>query len=258
MSEIATVASWLREARSIAVMTGAGISAESGVPTFRGADGLWRSFRPEELATPEAFQQNPALVWEWYGWRRERIAGAEPNPGHHVLARLESRKPDFLLLTQNVDGLHRRAGSRQLVELHGNIWRARCTRDATHIFDERRQPPAEAHGGGAPCASNNAASLLPSCPSCGALVRPDVVWFGEALDRAVMQQAMTAIERCEVLLLVGTSGVVYPVAGLPSIARRHGARVVEINVEATPLSELADQVFRGPAGTVLPALEAAL
>jgi NAD-dependent SIR2 family protein deacetylase len=301
MSEIATVASWLRAARSVAVITGAGISAESGVPTFRGTDGLWRSFRAEDLATPEAFERNPELVWEWYRWRREKIAAAQPNAGHHVLARLESRIPDFLLLTQNVDGLHARAGSRRLVELHGNIWRSRCTKEAGRVFDESRQssvisrqslidveltdkpaPAAAATsesssqrprpelGGGAPSPEKRAAAhgdgggapsatdKCPSCPSCGALLRPDVVWFGEALDPVVVNRAIAAVERCDVLLLVGTSGVVYPVAGFPLVARRRGAHVVEINVEATPLSDVAHTVLRGTAGTLLPAVEAAL
>jgi NAD-dependent deacetylase len=267
MTETAKVASWVREARAVAVITGAGISAESGVPTFRGVDGLWRSFRPEDLATPQAFARDPRMIWDWYRWRRGRIAGAVPNPGHDVLARLESRVTDYLLLTQNVDGLHARAGSRQLVELHGNIWRARCTENAAHVFDEtppspdgeRATPRAvglEAGGGGAPPALNE--DDLPRCPSCGALLRPDVVWFGEALDGGLVDRALAAVRSCEVLLLVGTSGVVYPVAGLPSIARHHGARVVEINVEPTPLSEVADVVLRGPAGTWLPAIEAAL
>ena len=241
MSEIATVASWLRAARSVAVITGAGISAESGVPTFRGPDGLWRSFRAEDLATPEAFERNPELVWEWYRWRRAKIATAQPNAGHHVLARLEARVPEFLLLTQNVDGLHTRAGSRRLVELHGNIWRARCTKEGTR-FDQSGQWSV-ASG---------------QCPSCGAPLRPDVVWFGEALDPVVINRAIAAVERCDVLLLVGTSGVVYPVAGFPLVARRRGAHVVEINVEATPLSDIAHAVLRGTAGTVLPAVEAAL
>lgn len=257
MSEIATVASWLRPARSLAVMTGAGISAESGVPTFRGTDGLWRSFRAEDLATPEAFERNPALVWEWYRWRREKIATAQPNAGHQVLARLESRIPEFLLLTQNVDGLHARAGSRQLVELHGNIWRARCTREPGRTFDESRQSSVVSPQSD-PVLIDDRRLTAPSCPSCGALLRPDVVWFGESLDPAAIGQALAAIEHCDVLLLVGTSGVVYPVAGFPLVARRRGAKIVEINVESTPLSDLAHAVLRGTAGTVLPALEAAL
>jgi len=251
MSEIVTVAAWLRAARSVAVITGAGISAESGVPTFRGADGLWRSFRAEDLATPEAFKRDPELVWEWYRWRRERIADAQPNAGHHVLARFESRIPEFLLLTQNVDGLHARAGSRRLVELHGNIWRVRCTREGT-IFEDSGQCAVGGRQIEAP------ARPAAKCPACGALLRPDVVWFGESLDPAVIDRSLAAVESCDLLLLIGTSGVVYPVAGFPRIARRRGAKVVEINVETTPLSETAHAVLRGTAGTLLPALEAAL
>jgi NAD-dependent deacetylase len=241
MSDVAKVASWLRGARAVTVITGAGISAESGVPTFRGADGLWRSFRPEELATPQAFERNPQLVWDWYRWRRTRIGDAAPNKGHDVLARLDSRTPEYMLLTQNVDGLHTRAGSRRLVELHGNIWRARCTSNAAHVFDDTEE-----------------GSGLPTCASCGALLRPDVVWFGESLDGALVNRALGAVHGCEVLILVGTSGVVYPVAGFPMLASRRGARVVEINIEPTPLSELADVVLRGPSGSVLPEIEAAL
>ena len=255
MSEIANVASWLRAARAVTVVTGAGISAESGVPTFRGADGLWRSFRAEDLATPEAFERNPELVWEWYRWRQTKIATAQPNAGHHALVRFESRMPAFLLLTQNVDGLHTRAGSRRLVELHGNIWRARCVREGT-VFDESRQS-----GVGSRQLDTQAAAAAPisaGCPSCGALLRPDVVWFGESLDPVVIGRALAAVETCEALLLVGTSGVVYPVAGFPAIARGHGARIIEINVEPTPLSQISHAVLRGTAATILPALEAAL
>jgi NAD-dependent deacetylase len=241
MSDVARVASWLRAARAVTVITGAGISAESGVPTFRGADGLWRSFRPEELATPQAFERNPQLVWDWYRWRRTRIGDAAPNKGHDVLARLDSRTPEYMLLTQNVDGLHTRAGSRRLVELHGNIWRARCTSNPAHVFDDTEK------GAG-----------LPTCASCGALLRPDVVWFGESLDDNLVNRALGAVHGCEVLILVGTSGVVYPVAGFPMLASRRGAKVVEINIEPTPLSELADAVLRGPSGSVLPEIEAAL
>lgn len=234
------------------------------MPTFRGTDGLWRSFRAEDLATPEAFERNPALVWEWYRWRREKIATAQPNAGHHMLARLESRIPEFVLLTQNVDGLHARAGSRQLVELHGNIWRSRCTKEPGRTFDESRQSTVISRQSNPlvidDCrpTTNDCRLAAPSCPFCGALLRPDVVWFGESLNPAAIDRALAAIEHCDLLLLVGTSGVVYPVAGFPLVARRGGARIVEINVETTPLSDIAHAVLRGTAGTVLPALEAAL
>ena len=229
----------LRRARAVVAITGAGISAESGVPTFRGAEGLWRTFRPEDLATPQAFARDSALVWEWYLWRRGRIASVRPNAGHVALARMEGRFAAFTLLTQNVDGLHLDAGSRRLVELHGNIWRARCTVEPQRIFDQRGDAPGEA---------------VPRCP-CGALLRPDVVWFGEPLDPGALDRAVSAVRACDVLMVIGTSAVVYPVAGLPALARRGQATVVEINVGPTPLTPEADIVVRGPSGAILPELE---
>jgi NAD-dependent deacetylase len=236
---IARVAQRLRTARAVAVITGAGISAESGVPTFRWNQALWRSFRPEDLATPDAFSRNPALVWDWYRWRRRGIAGTRPNAGHLALARLEPRFDAFTLLTQNVDGLHRDAGSRQVVELHGNIWRARCSREPWRVVDQRGERSAEG---------------VPQCP-CGAPLRPDVVWFGEPLDDAAMERAARAVGSCDVLLVVGTSAVVYPVAGLPALARRSRAIVVEVNVDETPLTADVDIVLRGPSGVLLPEVE---
>jgi NAD-dependent deacetylase len=229
----------LKGARAIVAITGAGISAESGVPTFRGSGGLWRTFRAEDLATPEAFARDPALVWEWYRWRRSRIAAARPNPGHLALARFEGRFPAFALLTQNVDGLHVEAGSRDIIELHGNIWRARCTGEPWRVFDQRREMPGPD---------------APRCP-CGALLRPDVVWFGEPLDPAAVDRAADAVRACDVLLVIGTSAVVYPVAALPSLARRGQAIVVEVNVDPTPLTAEADIVLRGPSGVILPEVE---
>lgn len=236
------VANWMRDAQHVAVLTGAGISAESGVPVFRGTDGLWRQFRPEELATPEAFERQPELVWEWYLWRRERIARAQPNDGHLTIARWQQSRPGVVLLTQNVDGLHARAGSPDPVELHGNLWRVRCAAGCGVRVQDREQdlPRSELN-----------------C-KCGAWLRPDVVWFGEPLNAQVMGEAADAIERADVVLVVGTSAVVYPVAGLPQHAKRRGARVVEVNVNDTPLSSQVDAVLRGPAGQVLPALERAL
>ncbi len=257
---IAQAASALGSARRVVAITGAGISAESGVPTFRGAGGLWRTYRPEDLATPEAFRRDPALVWAWYWWRRGRITGARPNPGHAALARFEARFSPFTLLTQNVDGLHLEAGSRNLVELHGNIWRARCSAEPARVFDQRSEPvPAVAESEGsevrASTRSERTLGSLPTCPSCGALLRPDVVWFGEALDPAAVERAVEAVETCDVLLVVGTSAVVYPVAALPSMARRAHATIVEVNVEATPLTSDVDIVLRGPSGEILPAVE---
>ena len=235
------VASWIRNAERVVVLTGAGISAESGVPVFRGAGGLWRQFRPEQLATPDAFERQPDVVWEWYSWRRARIAEAAPNAGHYTIARWQTQRGGVTLLTQNVDGLHARAGSPPPIELHGNLWRVRCARGCGVV--------AEDEPGGA-------ARTALRC-RCGAWLRPDVVWFGEVLDTGALEAAMRAVAEADVVLVVGTSAVVYPVAALPQLARRR-ARVVEINVDETALSADASAVLRGPAGEVLPALEEAL
>jgi len=232
----------LGAARYVAALTGAGISAESGLATFREAQtGLWARFDPRELATPSAFAKNPKLVWEWYAWRREQAAAAEPNAGHRALAELERRLPRFLLITQNVDGLHQRAGSRNLVELHGNIGRVKCSREGTIV--ERWDAPRDS---------------VPRCASCGALLRPDVVWFEETLPADALAQAEAAARECDMLLVIGTSAEVYPAAALPASARASGATVVEINPHATPLSARVDYALRGPSGAVLPALLASL
>jgi NAD-dependent deacetylase len=245
---LARVVACVRAARSVVATTGAGISAESGVPTFRGSGGLWRDFSASDLATPEAFARDPRLVWEWYRWRRDQIRPAQPNPGHFVLARFETALPHFQLVTQNVDGLHQRAGSRTLIELHGNIWRSRCAAGCGRVI--------EVHGEGGPARSGDPPGTeLPTC-TCGALLRPDVVWFGEALEPGNIERAMDAARACDVLLVIGTSAVVYPAAALPRVAHGAGALVVEINVEDTPLTAEADVVLRGPAAEVLPALEA--
>ncbi|HIP87233.1 MAG TPA: NAD-dependent deacylase [Anaerolineales bacterium] len=221
--------------QSVVVLTGAGVSAESGIPTFRGPEGLWRSFRPTDLATPEAFRRDPALVWEWYDWRRRRIAACQPNPAHRVLAEMESVLPDFTLITQNVDGLHQAAGSRNVLELHGNIWRVRCTTCGWSGKD-RRVPLPE---------------IPPRC-RCGGLLRPAVVWFGESLPPRILEAAWEAAGRCQIMLVVGTSAVVQPAASLPLIAKRNGAYLIEVNPTETPITPLADEVLRGPAGEVLP------
>ncbi len=228
---------WLAAARSVAVLTGAGISAESGVPTFRGPGGLWRQYRPEELATPEAFRRDPRLVWEWYDWRRQRIAQARPNAGHEALVRLEASKPRFTLITQNVDGLHERAGNRRVVKLHGDIWMVRCLGCGRERRDERVPLP----------------ELPPRC-ECGGLLRPGVVWFGEPLPPDAWEQAEAAARQAEVFLVVGTSAVVYPAAGLIPLAQSAGARVIEVNPDETPFSSRLDCSLRGPAGELLPAL----
>ena len=232
----------LHGARLVTVLTGAGVSAESGVPTFRDAQqGLWAQFDPRELATPSAFARNPKRVWDWYAMRRDMVARVAPNPAHFALAELERRVPAFLLATQNVDGLHQRAGSRRVVELHGNITRVRCADEGTVVA--RWQEPVDA--------------MPPRCPACGAFLRPDVVWFEEMLPVDALAAAEDAARRCDVLLVVGTSAEVYPAAALPAHAQRAGALVVEVNPNATPLSADADHVLRGPAGVVLPALVAA-
>lgn len=238
---IAGAAERLRKAKSVAVLTGAGVSAESGVPTFRGDGGLWRQFRAEDLATPEAFARDARLVWEWYDWRRQKIAACRPNPAHHALAQLESRGAEFLLITQNIDDLHRKAGSRRLIELHGNIWRARCPREAT--VSELPDVPLR--------------EIPPRC-GCGSVLRPDVVWFGEALPADALERAMRAAETCDLFLVVGTSALVQPAAWLPLTARRHGAALIEVNPDPTPISHLVDVSLQGKAGEILPALLAAL
>jgi NAD-dependent deacetylase len=227
----------LRTARHVAALTGSGISAESGVPTFRDAqEGLWARYRPEDLATPQAFQRNPKLVWEWYAWRRRLVAQAAPNAGHLALVELEQRIPRLTLITQNVDGLHQRAGSRDVIELHGNINRTTCFRegDVVETWEDTGQSP-------------------PACPRCGGPLRPDVVWFGETLPLGAFQAAMDATGTCQVFFSIGTSGLVEPAASLAHIALRRGALVVEVNPAATPLTEYAIHL-RGPAGQVLPAL----
>lgn len=227
----------MRAAQSIFVLTGAGVSAESGIPTFRGQGGLWRDYRPEDLATPEAFERNPRLVWDWYMWRRRLISQALPNPGHTALAALGTRFKEFTLVTQNVDGLHRLAGSRDVIEIHGNITRSRC------------------HSCGAPAGSEapHVHGQVPSC-GCGGLIRPDVVWFGELLPQQALQRAGNAAEHTDVFLSVGTSSAVQPAAGLADMAKGAGAYLVEVNPENTAMSGLFDEVLRGPSGTVLPAL----
>ncbi len=235
--ELAAAARRLAAAERILVLTGAGVSAESGVPTFRGPEGLWRRYRPEELATPEAFARDPSLVWEWYAWRRGVIAPLRPNPAHDSIARLESRASSFLLATQNVDGLHHAAGSRRVAELHGSLWRVRCTACGDERED-RSVPLAE---------------LPPRC-GCGGLLRPGVVWFGEALPGEALQAAFTAAEGADVVLVVGTSSVVFPAAALAPAARARGAFVVDVNPDETPLTALAHASFRGRAAEIVPIL----
>jgi NAD-dependent deacetylase len=232
----------LNGARHIVASTGAGISAESGVPTFRDAQtGLWSKFRPEELATPEAFLRNPKTVWDWYAWRRELVARAEPNPGHRALVTLEARVPRFTLITQNVDGLHRRAGSRSVLELHGNIMQTKCFSEGNLVseWEDTGETP-------------------PRCPACNGLLRPNVVWFGEALPTDTLEQALVASRSCDLFLSIGTSTAVAPASSLPFEAHAAGAIVVEINPDTTPLTRQAAHVLRGAAGAILPLLVEAL
>ena len=238
----------LAAAENVAVLTGAGVSAESGVPTFRDPGGLWQQFRPEELANVDAFLANPVLVQGWYRHRLDVVDGCAPNPGHVALAGLEAwltrRGAGFLLATQNVDGLHARAGTERMVELHGSLARSHCADCARPAS----RAEAQAHADGEPA----------RCPACDGLVRPDVVWFGEALDPAHLDAASEAAARADVFLSVGTSSVVYPAAGLPLIARAHGAYVVEVNPEPSDIAGALDEQVPAAAGVALPALLAAL
>lgn len=236
-SKIREVKARLASARSVTVLTGAGISADSGVPTFRGADGLWRNFKAEDLATPEAFARDPSLVWEWYNWRRELIATKYPNPAHYTLAEMEQRFPQFWLITQNVDGLHRAAGSRKLSELHGNIWNVRCTECG--VVSENRDVPI---------------AILPSCAACGGLLRPHIVWFGEALPEEPLHRSYAAAQACDIFLIIGTSGLVYPAAMFGPLAKERGAHVVEINRDPTPYAEMVDVSIQGRAAEIVPRL----
>lgn len=226
-------------ARLPVVLSGAGMSAESGVPTFRDAlDGLWARFRPEELATPEAFAADPALVWRWYRWRRDLVKLAQPNPGHRALVRLVELLPTLRIITQNVDGLHQRAGSEDVVELHGNLFADLCSRD--------REPVRVDVG--------TAAEGPPACPRCGAPVRPGVVWFGECLPPAAIEEAATLAAGCDLFFSIGTSALVTPAADLAFHALATGATVVEINPEPTSLTPHCEFALQGPSGEVLPAL----
>ena len=248
----ALVAKLTKDAR-ITVLTGAGVSAASGVPTFRGADGLWKNFRPEALATAEAFGRDPKLVWEWYAWRRFRLAACDPNPAHRVLAEWGIRFPNFKLITQNVDGLHERAsasamatagqaGEPPIINLHGSIWEVSCWQGCAKSPKRWRDETL------------SFAEIPPLCPHCRGPIRPGVIWFGETLDPAVVRQAAKAAE-CDVFITVGTSAVVYPAAGFIGAARQHGAYTVEINPEATPATNTVDLALTGGAEKLLPYID---
>ena len=226
----------LARAEYLVVLTGSGVSQESGVPTFRGEDGLWNRYRAEDLATWEAFERDPELVWRWYDYRRQVVFDVEPGPAHQAIVGLEQAAPSFLLVTQNTDGLHTRAGNSDPVELHGNIWRARCTREQT--VAELADCPLE--------------SIPPRCDACGSLLRPDVVWFGEPLPVEAYEASYRAATTCDAMLVVGTSAVVRPAASLPLVAKHNGAYVVEVNTGYTPISALIDATLIGRAGDILP------
>ncbi|RJP82612.1 MAG: NAD-dependent deacylase [Candidatus Zixiibacteriota bacterium] len=224
---------------NVVVLTGSGISAESGIPTFRNADGYWSRYRAEDLATPEAFSESPQVVWEWYLARRHLIARANPSPGHFALVEMARLLPgQFTLITQNVDGMHQRAGHSKLLELHGNIFTNRCAVCARRHSDD----------------TLNFQNLPPACPVCLGPVRPDVVWFGESLNIAVVEDAFTLARNASLFLAIGTSAVVHPAASLPLVASDNGALLIEVNPEATPISDDADIIFRYPAAQVLPSL----
>ncbi|BAT71832.1 NAD-dependent deacetylase [Thermosulfidibacter takaii ABI70S6] len=224
---IEKVADRIRKSKKLVVLTGAGISKESGIPTFRGEDGLWNKFKPEELATPWAFQRDPKLVWEWYNWRRGLMLDKKPNEGHLLIAKLEKMVPEFWLITQNIDGLHQMAGSKKVIELHGNIWRERCV---SCSFKRTNRGLVE--------------EIPPKCPECGSLLRPDVVWFGEALPEDALNVAIEQSSTCDTMLVVGTSCVVQPAASLPVIARNSGAFLVEVNPDTTPITGISDVSLR--------------
>jgi len=227
----------LDAATTVTVLTGAGVSAESGVPTFRDAQtGIWARYRPEELATPDAFERDPDTVWQWYCWRRQLVRAVEPNSAHRVLAALERELPDLRLVTQNVDGLHARAGHRDVIEFHGNLFRDVCHAEGTAVELEREH------------------DSVPNCPRCGARVRPGVVWFGEAIPADALERALTAAEACDLFLVIGTSAVVYPAAGLIDVAHKRGARIAGINPDAAALDARMDIRIVAPAGDALRAV----
>ncbi len=228
----------LRSSRHICVLTGSGISAESGVPTFREAQtGLWERFDPHELATPEAFLTDPVLIWNWYRWRRDLVAKVKPNSGHRALVDLQTQVRDYTLITQNVDGLHQRAGSQNVIEFHGNLFEDRCFVEDCVVTEEY-----------------DASATVPTCPACGSNLRPGVVWFGEAIPQNALQDSMTAASSCDLFLSIGTSSLVWPAAGLADTARAAGATIVEVNPDTTPLSNATDFQLNGNAGIILPEL----
>lgn len=224
----------IANAKYAIALTGAGISAESGIPTFRGKDGLWNKYRPEELATPEAFTRNPKLVWDWYSWRIGLILRANPNPAHYALTHLEKLGMLKVVITQNVDDLHERAGTKNIIKLHGNILIARCQYCGNRI--RLTEPPED----------------IPHCPKCGEIMRPDVVWFGEPLPSRAINRALEEAKKADLILVIGTSGVVYPAGLIPHIVKEYGGKVIEINLEQSNITPIVDIFLRGKAGIILP------
>ncbi len=237
MNHLQKAADLLLNAEYLIVLTGAGISKESNVPTFRGKDGLWKQYNAMDLATPQAFSQDPQLVWEWYTWRQKLIATCIPNPAHHTLANWEKNGTLKSLITQNVDGLHRKAGSTKVIEVHGDIWTLKCTRCSFH---SRKTEPAEG---------------IPTCPTCNANLRPDVVWFGESLPSMIMDQIFVELQKADTILVIGTSALVQPAASFPLLVKRQGGLILEVNIEETPLTFAADVHLSGKAGEILPQLD---
>ncbi len=250
----------LKKAQAIVISTGAGVSAESGVPTFRGEGGLWRKYQATELATPESFERNPSLVWEFYNYRRELMFTKEPNPGHIALAEFEKYCSDsgkrFTLITQNIDGLHKRAGSQNILAVHGDLYWVKCV-GCDYKEENKDIPITPAFDGlGSPDPDTPAANVsdegLPKCPKCGDLIRPDVVWFGEQLDYDILQKVDEAIATADFMLVVGTSMLVYPAAAFPIAAKSTGAKLTLVNFEPTGQEELFNFVFLGKSGEILP------
>ncbi len=236
LNKINSIVEMLKNSESVMVLTGAGISAESGISTFRGIDGLWEKFKVEDIATPSAFYRDSDLVWRWYSDRRKGMLEAKPNLGHIAIAELESFFDDFLLVTQNIDNLHRRAGSKNLLEIHGNIFREFCTNCS---FAR---------------ASSECYNSTPKCPKCGAKLRPDVVWFGEQLPKKELELSFDFASRADTIIVIGTSAIVYPVAELPYIVKSSSGKVIEVNLTETPLTQIADVSILEKAGIVLPAI----
>ena len=250
----------IARAQGVVVLTGAGVSADSGIPTFRAPNGLWGRYRPEELATPQAFQRDPQMVWEWYAWRRSTVRGCSPNAGHRAIAELMLARKDVTLVTQNVDGLHARsleevsgqaaawasepeAFHARILELHGNLMRSRC-RSCGHMSSEESE-------------DSSVGASPPRCDGCGDLLRPDVVWFGEALDATVLERAYQAAATADVCVVAGTSAVVHPAASIPLATHDRGGVLIEVNPDITPLSELCDIQLRGRGVEILPRILAA-